>query len=76
MAFPTTRPTAPSRCSSTRYRILFYGTPAFALPTLEVLLVRHDVVAVVTQPDRPAHRGQRLTSPPVKACAAAAGIPV
>ncbi|MBI4634744.1 MAG: methionyl-tRNA formyltransferase [Candidatus Rokubacteria bacterium] len=47
-------------------RVLFYGTPDFALPTLEALLLHHQVVAVVTQPDRPAHRGQRLTAPPVK----------
>jgi methionyl-tRNA formyltransferase len=57
-------------------RVLFYGTPEFALPTLEALLRHHEVVAVVTQPDRPAHRGQRLTPPPVKMRAAAAGRPV
>lgn len=57
-------------------RVLFYGTPEFALPTLEALLRRHEVVAVVTQPDRPAHRGQRPTPPPVKVRAAAAGVPV
>ena len=56
-------------------RILFYGTPAFALPTLDALLRRHRVVAVITQPDRPAHRGQHLTEPPVKERARAAGIP-
>ncbi|MBI1728836.1 MAG: methionyl-tRNA formyltransferase, partial [Candidatus Rokubacteria bacterium] len=47
-------------------RVLFYGTPEFALPTLEALLERHAVSAVVTQPDRPAGRGQRLQPPPVK----------
>ena len=57
-------------------RVLFYGTPEFALPTLEALLGRHEVVAVVTQPDRPAHRGQRLTPPPVKLRAQAAGLTV
>ena len=57
-------------------RILFYGTPAFALPTLDALLRRHRVVAVITQPDRPAHRGQHLTEPPVKERARAAGIPL
>jgi methionyl-tRNA formyltransferase len=56
--------------------VLFYGTPEFALPTLEAVLRDHDVVAVVTQPDRPAHRGQRLTAPPVKTRALAAGLPV
>lgn len=57
-------------------RVLFYGTPEFALPTLEALLGRHQVVAVVTQPDRPASRGQRLTPPPVKVRALSAGVPV
>jgi methionyl-tRNA formyltransferase len=57
-------------------RILFYGTPAFALPTLDALRHTHEVITVVTQPDRPAHRGQRLTPPPVKERALAAGIPV
>lgn len=57
-------------------RVLFYGTPAFALPTLDAVLREHEVVAVVTQPDRPAHRGQRLTSPPVKQRALEAGVPV
>jgi methionyl-tRNA formyltransferase len=56
--------------------VLFYGTPEFALPTLEALLRHHRVVATVTQPDRPAHRGQRLTPPPVKVRALAAGLPV
>jgi len=58
-------------------RIVFFGTPAFAVPTLEALLAsRHDVVAVVTQPDRPRGRGQRTSDAPVKACAVAAGVPV
>jgi methionyl-tRNA formyltransferase len=57
-------------------RILFYGTPDFALPTLDALLAGHEVVACVTQPDRPSGRGQRLTAPPVKGRAEAAGIPV
>jgi methionyl-tRNA formyltransferase len=57
-------------------RVLFYGTPAFALPTLEALLGAHEVVAVITQPDKPAGRGQRLTPPAVKQRAEAAGLPV
>src|SRR5919201_2020978 len=57
-------------------KVLFYGTPEFALPTLEAVLRHHEVVAVVTQPDRPAGRGQRLTKPPVKVRAEAAGIAV
>ena len=57
-------------------RVLFYGTPEFALPTLEALLERHEVAGVVTQPDKPAGRGRHLQAPPVKARALAAGIPV
>jgi methionyl-tRNA formyltransferase len=59
-----------------RLKVLFYGTPAFALPTLEAILRHHDVVAIVTQPDRPAHRGQRLTPPPVKTRALESGLPI
>jgi methionyl-tRNA formyltransferase len=57
-------------------RVLFYGTPAFALPTLQALLDRHTVVGVVTQPDRPAGRGQRLAPSPVKQVALERGLPV
>jgi methionyl-tRNA formyltransferase len=57
-------------------RVLFYGTPAFALPTLHAILVRHEVVAVVTQPDRPAGRGQRPQASPVKVVATEHGVPV
>jgi methionyl-tRNA formyltransferase len=57
-------------------RVLFYGTPRFALPTLDALLAAHEVVGVVTQPDRPAGRGRRVAPPPVKERAVAAGIPV
>jgi len=57
-------------------RVLFYGTPEFALPTLEALLERHAVAAVVTQPDKPAGRGRHLQPPPVKERALAAGLPV
>ncbi|MBI2014266.1 MAG: methionyl-tRNA formyltransferase [Candidatus Rokubacteria bacterium] len=46
------------------------------MPALEAVLARHEVVAVVTQPDRPAHRGQRLQPPPVKVRARAAGVSV
>ena len=48
-------------------RILFWGTPAFSLPALRAILGEgHEVVGVVTQPDRPAGRGHALTSSPVK----------
>lgn len=58
-------------------RIVFFGTPGFAVPTLEALLAsRHEVVGVVTQPDRPRGRGQKTSDAPVKAVAAARGIPV
>lgn len=58
-------------------RIVFFGTPDFAVPTLEALLVsRHEVVGVVTQPDRPQGRGRRLHPPPVKVLAEARGVPV
>jgi methionyl-tRNA formyltransferase len=58
-------------------RIVFFGTPAFAVPTLERLLdSRHHVVAVVTQPDRPRGRGQRVSDAPVKALAVSRGIVV
>jgi methionyl-tRNA formyltransferase len=59
------------------YRIVFMGTPEFAVPTLEALHhSRHTVAAVVTQPDRPKGRGRKLTPPPVKQTAQALGHPV
>jgi methionyl-tRNA formyltransferase len=58
-------------------RIVFFGTPAFAVPTLEALLAsRHAVVAVITQPDRPRGRGQKTSHSPIKATATAAGVTV
>ena len=58
-------------------RIVFFGTPQFAVPTLDALLAsRHTVAGVVTQPDRPRGRGQKTTSAPVKARALEAGVPV
>jgi methionyl-tRNA formyltransferase len=58
-------------------RVVFFGTPEFAVPTLEALLrSRHTVAGVVTQPDRPRGRGQKTSAAPVKACAVAAGVPV
>ena len=57
-------------------RIVFMGTPEFALPTLERLIEHYPVVGVVTQPDRPAGRGRALVMPPVKELALAEGIPV
>lgn len=58
-------------------RIAFFGTPAFAVPTLDALLASdHEVVGVVTQPDRPRGRGQQVTDAPVKARALHAGVPI
>lgn len=57
-------------------KIVFFGTPAFAVPTLERLRESpHQVVAVVTQPDRPRGRGQHITGSSVKQLAASYGIP-
>jgi methionyl-tRNA formyltransferase len=58
-------------------RIAFFGTPDFAVPTLDALLASaHPVVAVVTQPDRPRGRGHHVVDAPVKARAGAAGVSV
>ena len=58
-------------------KIIFAGTPDFAVPSLEMLIASgHDVCAVYTQPDRPAGRGRHLQPSPVKVVALAAGIPV
>ena len=58
-------------------RIVFFGTPSFAVPTLTALLASpHQVVGVVTQPDRPRGRGQRISDAPVKALAIQRGLPI
>ncbi len=57
-------------------RVVFMGTPAFAVPVLDELLSREEVVGVFTQPDRPAGRGKKMTPPPVKKRAVKAGVPV
>jgi methionyl-tRNA formyltransferase len=58
-------------------RVLFWGTPEFALPALRALAEEgHLVVGVVTQPDRPAGRGRGITMSPVKQAALEEGIPV
>src|SRR5579885_433123 len=58
-------------------RVIFMGTPAFAVPTLEALLDAGETVAlVVTQPDRPVGRGRRLTRPPVARLAQERGLPL
>lgn len=57
-------------------RVVFMGTPEFAIPTLESLVEEYSVVGVVTQPDRPKGRGRRMLASPVKELALAEGIPV
>ena len=59
-------------------RILFCGTPQFAVPTLKHLLAQpeFEVLAVITQPDRPRGRGHQISSSPVKEAALAANLPV
>lgn len=58
-------------------KILFMGTPEFAVPTLEALIeAGHTLVGVYTQPDKAVGRKQILTPPPVKVCAEKHGIPV
>lgn len=58
-------------------RIIFMGTPAFAVPALDALLDANcDIIGVYTQPDRRSGRGRRLTAPPVKQAAIERGLPV
>ena len=58
-------------------KLVFCGTPRFAVPTLEALVgAGHEIALAVSQPDRPAGRTQELVAPPVKQAALAAGIPV
>jgi methionyl-tRNA formyltransferase len=58
-------------------RIVFMGTPQFAVPSLQALLDRDEnIVCAVTQPDRPQGRGRKITAPPVKELAEQKSIPV
>jgi methionyl-tRNA formyltransferase len=57
-------------------RLIFLGTPPFAVPSLEALAERYEVVAVVTQPDRPARRGRKLAPSAVKKAALELGLRV
>ena len=52
------------------------GTPAFAVPSLQALFAKHEVLAVCTQPDRPAGRGHKMQISPVKAAALEYGVPI
>ena len=57
-------------------RIVYMGTPDFAVEALEVLAASHEVVAVVSQPDKPKGRGKGMQFTPVKEAALAHDIPV
>lgn len=58
-------------------RIVFFGTPEFAVPSLQQLIDRdEEIIAVVTQPDRPVGRGRQVKSPPVKELALTHALPV
>ena len=58
-------------------RLVYLGTPAFAVPTLErIVEAGHEVLSVLTQPDRPRGRALAISSSPVKEAAVAAGIPI
>ncbi len=57
-------------------RVVFLGTPEFAVPSLRALASTHHVLAVFTQPDRPKGRGNKLSPSPVKAAAETLGIPI
>jgi methionyl-tRNA formyltransferase len=57
-------------------RVVFMGSPDFAVPCLRALHERHEVALVVSQPDKPAGRGAQLTAPAVKTAALALGLPV
>ncbi len=58
-----------------RPRVVFFGTPAFAVPPLAALTRLADVIAVVCQPDKPVGRGNVVTAPPVKRYAVEHGLP-
>jgi methionyl-tRNA formyltransferase len=61
----------------TALRVVFAGTPEFAVPVLQALIrSRHTVVGVLTQPDRPAGRGRRLSASAVKQAAIESGVPL
>lgn len=57
-------------------RVVFMGTPDFSVPTLQAMIDHHDVIAVVTQPDKPKGRGKAMAYPPVKEKALEYDIPV
>src|ERR1700678_1735277 len=63
--------------SASKMRLVYLGTPAFAVPTLErIVEAGYQVLSVLTQPDRPRGRGQQLAQSPVKEAALRLGLPV
>ncbi|HEY5599729.1 MAG TPA: methionyl-tRNA formyltransferase, partial [Candidatus Manganitrophaceae bacterium] len=59
-----------------RLKTVFMGTPLFALPSFKALADSEEVIAVVTQPDRPKGRGEIVTPPPIKIAAIKRSLPV
>jgi methionyl-tRNA formyltransferase len=59
-----------------KLRICFMGTAAFALPTMQAVTAAEELIAVVTQPDRPQGRGREMAPPPVKKLALDLGLPI
>jgi methionyl-tRNA formyltransferase len=59
-----------------RLRVVFFGSPEFAVPSLAAVAASHEVVTLVCQPDRPAGRGKQLTALPTKELALKLGLPV
>src|SRR5689334_6486188 len=57
-------------------KVVFMGTPEFAVPPLRALIQNHEVIGVVTQPDRPAGRSRQVQSSPIKLLAQESGIPI
>jgi len=57
-------------------RLVFFGTPEFAVPTLEALAREHEIALVVAQPDKPAGRGMKMQAPAVAVKARAMGLPL
>ena len=66
----------PSAKKTSGMRVVFFGTPEFAVPSLAALARRHEVALALTQPDRPKGRGRQVAEPPVKELARELGIPV
>jgi len=60
-----------------KLRIVYMGTPDFAVPSLQILVENnYDIAAVITAPDKPKGRGQKLSQSPVKEYALSAGLPI